>query len=75
MHCATLPAAMGFSRVAQALGGGRRVGEPAMVARQFLVTYSEQPSRQTDADHGIYRECFDEADVIAHLAANVIKVG
>ena len=55
--------------------GGRRVGEPAMVARQFIVTYSEQPSRQTDADHGIYRECFDEADVIAHLAANVIEVG
>ena len=55
--------------------GGRRVGEPAMVARLFVVTYSEQPSRQTDADHGIYRECFDEADVIAHLAANVIEVG
>ena len=55
--------------------GGRRVGEPAMVARQFVVIYSEQPSRQTDADHGIYRECFDEADVIAHLAANVIEVG
>ena len=55
--------------------GERRVGEPAMVARQFVVTYSEQPSRQTDADHGIYRECFDEADVIAHLAANVIEVG
>ena len=74
MHCATLPAAMGFSRVAQPLGG-RRVGAPAKVARQFVVTYSEQPSRQTDADHGIYRECFDEADVIAHLAANVIEVG
>ena len=74
MHCATLPAAMGFSRVAQALGGKKGGGARHGGAAVF-VTYSEQPSRQTDADHGIYRECFDEADVIAHLAANVIEVG
>ena len=43
MHCATLPAAMGFSRVAQALGG-KKGGEPAMW-RGSLLSHTQNSLR------------------------------